>query len=110
MDLESLTARVDDLLKNGGIFTLVYPPVRLAEVLEQLCAHKLFPARLRFIHGSQKTEARIFLVDAVKGYRTDCIIDPPFYIYNEDGSYSKEMEKIYASFNYFIRTHHIEKN
>jgi tRNA1Val (adenine37-N6)-methyltransferase len=107
MNLESLTARADDFLKNGGTFTLAYPPVRLTEVLEQLCAHQLFPARLRFIHGSKATEARIFLVDAVKGRRADCIIEPPLYIYNEDGSYSEKMEKIYASFNYSSRTHHI---
>ena len=107
MNLESLTARADDFLKNGGIFTLAYPPVRLTEVLEQLCAHQLFPARLRFIHGSKDTEARIFLIDAVKGRRADCIIEPPLYIYNEDGSYSEKMEKIYASFNYSSRTHHI---
>ena len=109
MALESLIAGVDKFLKSGGVFTLAYPPVRLAEVLEQLLTYKLFPTRLRFIHGSQETEANIFLIDAVKGHRTDCIIDPPFYIYSEDGSYSKEMEKIYASFNYFSRTHHIEE-
>jgi len=109
MDLKSLTARTNNFLKNGGIFTLAYPPMRLTEVLEHLCAYKLFPTRLRFIHSSQKTEARIFLIDAVKGHRSDCIIEPPLYIYNEDGSYSKEMEKIYASFNYFSRPHHVEK-
>ena len=109
MDLESLTTRANDYLKSGGILTLAYPPIRLAEVLEQLCSHKLFPARLRFIHGSQETEARIFLIDAVKGHRADCMIEPPFYIYNEDGSYSKKMERIYASFNYSSRTHHIEE-
>ena len=109
IDLESLIAKANDFLKSGGVFTLAYPPMRLTEVLEQLYAHKLFPARLRFIHGSQGTEASIFLIDAVKGHRTDYIIEPPLYVYDEDGSYSKKMEKIYASFNYFSRSHHIEK-
>ena len=82
---------------------------RLTELLKQLCLHKLFPARVRFIHGSRDTEARIFLIVAINGQQTDCIIEPPLYIYNEDGSYSKEMEKIYASFNYPSRSHHIKK-
>lgn len=109
MNLESLSAGANDFLQEGGTFTLAYPPMRLTEVLEQLCSHKLFPARLRFIHGSQSAEARIFLVEAIKGQRSDCVIDPPLYVYNEDGSYSKEMKKIYASFNYSSRTHHVEE-
>ncbi len=109
MSLESLTAGADDCLKEGGAFTLAYPPLRLAEVLERLCRHKLFPARLRFIHGSRDAEARIFLVEAIKGRRADCVIEPPLYVYNEDGSYSREMEKIYASFNYSSRADNVEE-
>ena len=108
IDLKSLTTRTDDCLKNGGIFTLTYPPIRLKEVLEQLSAHKLFPRRLRFIHGSQETESCSFLIDAIKGQRVNFSIEPPLFIYNKDGFYSSEMKKIYASFNYFNRTNHIQ--
>ena len=109
MSLESLTAGADDCLKEGGTFILAYPPLRLTEVLEYLNLHKLFPARLRFIHGSRNAEARIFLVEAIKRRRADCVIEPPLYVYNEDGSYSREMEQIYASFNYSSGTHHVEE-
>ena len=107
IDLKSLTTRTDDCLKNGGIFTLTYPPIRLKEVLEQLFAHKLFPRRLRFIHGSQETESCSFLIDAIKGQQASFIVEPPLYIYNKDGFYSREMKEIYASFNHFNRTNHI---
>ena len=109
MNIESLTAGANDFLKDGGTFMLAYPPMRLTEVLKQLCIHKLFPARLRFIHSSREVDACTFLMDAVKGHQTDCILESPLYIYSEDGSYSKEMKKIYASFNYSSRTHHIEE-
>ena len=109
MDLASLTAKANDTLKNGGGVTLAYPPMRLAELLEELYAHKLFPAKLRFIHGSQESEASIFLINAIKNYQIECVIEPPLYIYNKDGSYSKEIKKIYASFNYFNWAYHIEK-
>ena len=109
MDLESLIAKAYDFLKDGGTFTLAYPLSRLTEVREKLCTRKLFPSRLRFVHGSQKIDARIFLIEAVKGCRVDCIIEPPLFVYNEDGLYSKEMEEIYASFNYSSRTHYIKK-
>ena len=109
MNLESLIMKADALLKRGGTFAMAYPPTRLNEVQEKFFAHKLFPSRLRFIHGAQKVDARIFLIEAVKGRRVDCIIEPPLFVYNEDGSYSKEMEEIYASFNYSSRTHYINE-
>ena len=88
---------------------MAYPPLRLKEVQETLCSHKLFPSRLRFIHGSREADARIFLIESVKSRQVECVIEPPLFIYNKDGSYSKEMEKIYASFNYSSRTNHIEE-
>ena len=107
--LESLIAKANKFLNKGGIFALVYPPIRLNKVIEQLNIHRLFPSRLRFIHSSQETEACVFLVEAVKEYQGDLIIEPPLFIYNQDGSYSKEMKKIYASFNYSSRANHIEE-
>ena len=106
MDIESLMTGVNSFLKDGGTFTFAYPPTRLTELIDQLYIHRLFPARLRFIHGSREVRARILLIDAVRERQTDCVIEPSLYIYNENGSYSDEMEKIYASFNCASRTHH----
>ena len=108
MDLQSLVTKTDEFLKYGGTFVMAYPPIRLNEVLRKLCSQKLFPSRLRFIHGSREADARIFLVEATKGLRANCVTEPPLFVYNEDGSYSKEMKKIYASFNYSGRTHYIK--
>ena len=88
---------------------MAYPPLRLKEAQEKLCSHKLFPSRLRFIHGSRKADARIFLIESVKNQQAECVIEPPLFVYNADGSYSNGMEKIYASFNYSSRAHHIKE-
>ena len=99
MNLNSLLTKTNSLLKYGGALVMAYPPLRLKEVQETLCSHKLFPSRLRFIHGSHEADARIFLIESVKSRQVECAIEPPLFVYNKDGSYSKEMEKIYASFN-----------
>ncbi len=109
INLNSLLAKTENLLKNGGSFVMVYPPLRLKEVQERLWSHKLFPSRIRFVHGSRNANARIFLIESVKNRQAECVIEPPLFVYNKDGSYSKEMEKIYASFNYSSRSHHIEE-
>jgi tRNA1Val (adenine37-N6)-methyltransferase len=100
MNLNSLLTKTSSLLKYGGALVMAYPPIRLKEVQETLCSHKFFPSRLRFIHGSREADARIFLIESVKNRQVECVIEPPLFVYNKDGSYSKEMEKVYASFNY----------
>ena len=88
---------------------MTYPILRLNEVQKKLYSKKLFPSRLLYIYGSRDTDARIFLIEAIKNRKVKCVIEQPLFIYNESGSYSKEMKKIYASFNYINRTHYIEE-
>ena len=107
--LETLIKKAGKLLKHRGTFCMAYPPTRLNEVQEKLHSHKLFPSRIRFIHGSSDAEARIFLIEAVKEHQVDCIIEPPLFIYNNDGLYSEKMGKIYDSFNCHSWTNHIKE-
>ncbi len=113
IDLESLVKHGAEVLKKGGRMILAYPPERLAEVLQSLQEHGLSPSRLRFIHGSKQAQAKIFLVEAIKGTKEDCIVLPPLCVYNENSSaersYTLEMQKIYASFNYTGGSNDIEK-
>ena len=109
MNLNSLLTKTSSLLKYGGTFVMAYPPLRLKEVQETLCSHKLFPSRLRFIHSSREADARIFLIESVKSRQVECVIEPPLFVYNKDGSYSKEMEKVYASYNYSGWAHNIQQ-
>ena len=90
---------------------LAYPPERLTEVLQSLQEHGLSPSRLQFIHGSKQAQAKIFLVEAIKDTKEDTIVLPPLCVYNENSgaerSYTPEMQKIYASFNYTGGSNHI---
>jgi tRNA1Val (adenine37-N6)-methyltransferase len=107
LNLSSMLDKAQPLLKKGGHITLAYPPIRLQETLSELESRELFPSRVRFIHGNQNAEAKIFLVDAIKEKKSDLIVDSPLYVYNNDGSYSKEMQEIYDSFNCIDGTDHI---
>ena len=109
MDLNSLLNKTSSLLKHGGTFIMTYPLLRLNEVQKKLYTKNLFPSRLLYIHGSRDADARIFLIEAIKNRKVKCVIEQPLFIYNESGSYSKEMERIYASFNNCNRTHYIEE-
>ena len=105
LSLPTMLNKAKPILKRGGHITLAYPPIRLQETLRELEMRELYPSRTRFIHGNKSAEAKIFLIDAIKEKKSDLIVDSPLYVYNKDGSYSKEMQEIYDSFNCFNGAH-----
>ncbi|MFN3396212.1 MAG: hypothetical protein ACK4Z9_05380 [Thermodesulfovibrionales bacterium] len=52
--------------------------------------------RLQFIHSKIFAEAKMVLVEGVKGGRTGLKVEKPFFIYNENGEYSEEMKAVYG--------------
>ena len=94
LNMSSLLDKSAPLLKNGGQITLAYPPERLGETLRELENRGLHPAQTRFVHGNFEAPAKIFLVSALKGKKSDFSVAPPLTIYNADGTYSKEAESL----------------
>jgi tRNA1Val (adenine37-N6)-methyltransferase len=95
----SLSELVDasySVLKAKGRFCIIYHPCRLSELIETLKKRNLEPKRLRFVHSKQSSEAKMVLVEAVKGGRTGLKVENPLFLYNEDGSYTEEMREIYG--------------
>ncbi len=109
LDLESLVEQSAARLKPGGRLVLAYPTERLNEVLDALRRHGLPPTRLRHVHGNRQAEAKIFIVEGTLGPERDCVMEPPLFVYNPDGTYTEEMERIYASFDHHHRTDDLGK-
>jgi len=109
LNLVSLLELSARLLKPGGKIALAYPPLRLNETLAQMKTRELTPSRLRFIHGSRRADAKIFLVEGIKGFRPDCVVEAPLYVYENENSYTEEMKQIYDSFNHTDGSDDIEK-
>ena len=96
LKLDELADAAAAALKIRGRFCLIHHPNRLAELIVALKKREMEPKRLRFVHSSPATEAKMVLVEAVKGGRAGLKVETPSYIYNEDGSYSNEMKAIYT--------------
>jgi len=97
LKLDELADAAAALLKIRGRFCLIHHPNRLGELIVELKKRAMEPKRLRFVHSSSATEAKMVLIEAVKGGRTGLKVETPFYIYNEDGSYTDRMKEIYTS-------------
>jgi tRNA1(Val) A37 N6-methylase TrmN6 len=95
LNLEDLIKTTAFLLKHKGSFCIIYHPLRLAELFSLLHAYRLEPKRLRFVHDKDGEQAKMALVEAVKGSGQWLQVEYPLIIHNMDGSYSREMEIIF---------------
>jgi tRNA1Val (adenine37-N6)-methyltransferase len=96
LKLDELADAAAALLKMRGRFCLIHHPNRLAELIVALKRRGMEPKKLRFVHSSSATEAKMVLIEAVRGGRTGLKVERPSYIYNEDGSYTDQMKAIYT--------------
>ena len=94
--LSELIKTASYLLEDKGRFNLIYHPFRLIELIGLLQESQLEPKRMRFVHSRTGEEAKMVLVEAVKNSGTWLKIEPPLFIYEDNGEYSAEMKSVYA--------------
>jgi tRNA1Val (adenine37-N6)-methyltransferase len=92
-----LAAAAKRTLGARGRFFLVHHPERIPEILEVLGEQGFQPKRLRFVHGNPAAEARIVLMEAVRQGRPGMKVEPPLFVYEEDGkTYTEEVRRMYG--------------
>lgn len=92
--LPELLKTASYLLKHSGKLYMIYHPFRLAELISLLRKSRLEPKRIRFVHSKAGEEAKMALIEAVKGSGTWLKVDPPLFLYGRTGNYSLEMKRI----------------
>lgn len=90
LGISELVSATNYLLKPKGRFFLVYHPERLAALIEGL-EKKMAVKRLKFVHPNPSSEAKIVLVEAIKDGRRGLKVERPFFVHNNNGGYSEEM-------------------
>jgi len=94
--LPDFLAAAKYLVKLGGRICFIFHPSRLTEFIAEAAVLKLAVSRLRMVHGSAESEARMFRVEMVKGRKSAPRVLPPLFVYDRDGEYSAEMERIFG--------------
>lgn len=96
------TAQVEDfikaaevLLKRKGHFFMVHRPSRLADIFYYCRKHGLEPKDMRMVVPKHGEAANIVLIHCIKGGGRELNVMKELAVYNEDGSYSDEIEHIY---------------
>jgi len=95
LKLTDLVRASCSLLKAKGRFCMIYHPSRLMELIDALREKHLEPQRMRFVHSTLDTEAKMALVEAIKDGKAGIKIEKPLCIYKEEGIYTDEMKSFY---------------
>ena len=93
--LEDCCIAARHLLKQGGRLVMVHRAERLMDVLSNMRASGIEPKKLCFVYSKKSKDAQTIIVEGRKGGNQGLAIQPPFYIYNEDGTYTSEMSEVY---------------
>ena len=94
--LNDITETVRRVLRTTGRFVTIYSAERITDLLTHLRSAGIEPKFLRMSHSGIKTEAKLVIVEGIKGGRPGLKIDPPLLIYDEKGAYTQEVEEMFS--------------
>lgn len=84
------------LLKDNGKMYMVHRPERLADILCTMRKYKIEPKTIKMIHPNTKKPPNIVLIEGQRDGGAFLKWEEPLYVYNDDGGYTEEIEKIYG--------------
>ena len=97
-----ITASLEDfihisayLLKDYGEFFMIHKPERLVDIFSIMRKEKIEPKQIRFIYPNKNKKTNLVLIKGVKNGKSFLNFDDNLYVYNEDGTYTDEILKIY---------------
>lgn len=83
------------LLRGRGRIALIYPAPMMLSLMNDLSRAALIPKRFRLIYPRVDKPANLVLVEAVKDARPTLQPEPPLIVYEQDGTMTPELRKIY---------------
>jgi len=98
-NLEDFIRISKDMLKDKGEFYMVHRPERLVDIIYLMRKYKIEPKQIRFVAPKIGKETNLVLIKGVKNAKEFLKFDNILYVYNEDGSYTEELLKIYHKSN-----------
>lgn len=94
-NIEDIARISSKLLNSNCSIYIVHRPDRLIDIIETFRKYKLEPKILRLVYPNSKKEPNLVLIKATKGGKAFLKVEKPLIVYNNDGSYTDEVLKIY---------------
>ena len=94
--LEDIIAGAGYMLKYGGKMCMIHRPHRLVDIFTAMRQNKIEPKVMRMVYPKVGKEPTMVLVEGVKNGNPELRVQTPLYVYNEDGTYTDEINQIYG--------------
>lgn len=95
-NLEDVIYAARVLLKDNGRMFIVHRPERLADIFCFMRKYKIEPKRVKMIYPKANKAPNIVLVEGQRDGGAYLKWDTPLYVYDENGNYTNEIDKIYG--------------
>ncbi|MCT4584144.1 MAG: tRNA1(Val) (adenine(37)-N6)-methyltransferase [Peptostreptococcaceae bacterium] len=96
-NLEDVMKSASRLLKYNGKFFMINRVIRLADIIILGRKYNLEPKRIRFVHPKKDKAPNLLLIQFTKDAKPELKMEDPLYVYNEDNTYTQQINKIYSS-------------
>ena len=96
LNLEEVIRGARTVLKDQGRFYMIHRPERLADILTLMRKYRIEPKRLRMVYPNTKKVPTMVLVEGLRDGGEFLKVEAPLYVYNDDGTYSDEIRRIYG--------------
>lgn len=94
--LEDIISGASYVLKYGGKLCMIHRPHRLVDIFVAMRQNRIEPKVIRMVHPKLGKEPTMVLVEGIKNGNPELRVQPPLYVYHEDGTYTEEIYQIYG--------------
>jgi len=84
MDIQSLAAKAQTLLRHKGRFMIIFPSERLMDIEQAVQATSIYPEWIRYIHTGQKKTPKRVIFSGRKDIAARRRILPPIYLSSDN--------------------------
>ncbi|MDL2268548.1 methyltransferase [Desulfosarcina sp. OttesenSCG-928-A07] len=96
IDLSGLMKTARRMLRQMGRLMIIYPSIRMADLLLAMRACQIEPKEMTLIHSDAKSPANRVVVTGIHGGRPGLSVMPPIRIYQPDGTYTPAVATMFA--------------
>ena len=93
--IEDIAKNSSKLLNSNCSIYMVHRPDRIIDIIETFRKYNLEPKIIRYVYPNINKEPNLVLIKATKCGKGFLKTEKPLIVYNEDGSYTDEILKIY---------------
>ena len=96
-NLQDVIGAARRMLKTAGRLVAIYTAERTADILQQMRADGIEPKHIRTIHSQLASDAKLVLVEGLKGGKPGLKIASPLVIYDKKGDYTDEVQAMFTA-------------